>query len=182
MRILGIHDSHNATAALLVDGKLVAAVQEERLTGEKNQYGIPRLAIQNILNMTGLRMEEIDCFVRAEQSELYMLKPKPMAAPYMIITFDVLPEKREEMKAALHPYDWTARPQEVTREWNPDYYRILEQFAALTGRGILLNTSFNLHGYPIVYRAEDALKVFDNSGLEYLALSNFLVSKESLLE
>jgi carbamoyltransferase len=120
--------------------------------------------------------------VRAEQSEMYMVKPKPMPAPYMIITFDVLADKREEMKAALHPYDWTARPQEIARAWNPDYYRILERFEALTGRGILLNTSFNLHGYPIVYRAKDALEVFDKSGLEYLALSNFLVCKDAAPE
>ncbi len=115
--------------------------------------------------------------IRAEQSAAYMLKPKPMSAPYMIVTFDVRPEKRQEMQAALHPYDWTARPQEIARAWNPDYWRILEHFEALTGRGCLLNTSFNLHGYPIVYRAQDALEVFANSGLEYLALGNYLVSK-----
>jgi len=116
--------------------------------------------------------------VRAEQSDVYMLKPKPMPAHYMIITFDVRPEKRQEMQAALHPYDWTARPQEISRTWNPDYWRILEKFAEMTGRGCLLNTSFNLHGYPIVYSAKDALDVFENSGLEYLALSNYMVCKE----
>jgi hypothetical protein len=72
---------------------------------------------------------------RAKQSEVYMRKPKPMPAPYMIITFDVRSEKRQEMQAALHPYDWTARPQEISRAWNPDYWRILERFEALTGRG-----------------------------------------------
>lgn len=116
--------------------------------------------------------------VRAEQSDEYMLKPKPMPAPYMIITFDVRPEKRQEMQAALHPYDWTARPQEISRAWNPDYWRILEKFAEMTGRDCLLNTSFNLHGYPIVYSAKDALDVFENSGLEYMALSNYMVCKE----
>ncbi len=67
MRILGIHDSHNASAALLEDGRLVAAVQEERLTREKNQYGIPRLAIQDILEMTGLGMQDIDYFAFASR-------------------------------------------------------------------------------------------------------------------
>ena len=184
-------DIESQVARMLVEGKIVArakgrmefwarALGNRSILADPSRPNVVRV-INDMIKMRDFWMPFAPV-VRAEQSELYMLKPKPMAAPYMIITFDVLPEKREEMKAALHPYDWTARPQEVAREWNPDYYRILEQFAALTGRGILLNTSFNLHGYPIVYRAEDALKVFDNSGLEYLALSNFLVSKESLLE
>jgi carbamoyltransferase len=56
-------------------------------------------------------------------------------------------------------------------------YRILAAFAQKSGRGVILNTSFNLHGYPIVRTAEDALHVFANSGLEYLQVGNYLVSK-----
>jgi carbamoyltransferase len=73
MRILGIHDSHNAAAALIEDGRLIAAVQEERLTREKNQYGIPRLAIQNILEMTGLGLADIDSFAFVNRYLTYAL-------------------------------------------------------------------------------------------------------------
>jgi carbamoyltransferase len=54
---------------------------------------------------------------------------------------------------------------------------ILQAFAERTGRGVILNTSFNLHGWPIVRTAADALHVFRSSGLEYLQVGPFLVSK-----
>jgi carbamoyltransferase len=115
--------------------------------------------------------------VLAERAECYYVKSKPMPAPYMIIAFDSRPEARDKYPAGQHPYDCSARPQEVTETWNPDLYRLLKHYEALTGEGIILNTSFNLHGYPIVYQPDDALEVFDRSGLQYLALGNWWVSK-----
>lgn len=112
-----------------------------------------------------------------ERVNEYCIKPKPVLAPYMILTFDTRPEKVSALLAAIHPYDYTTRPQEVYQEWNAEYYRLIKHYEALTGEGILLNTSFNLHGFPIVYTPYDALEVFDQSGLEYLALGNILISK-----
>ena len=86
-------------------------------------------------------------------------------------------EEREKMIAAIHPSDFTARPQVVKKEDNPEYYRLIKEFEKKTGRGVLLNTSFNLHGYPIVYGPEEAMWVFKNSGLKYLALGDYLVWK-----
>jgi carbamoyltransferase len=116
--------------------------------------------------------------VLAERSERYFFKPKPVEAPYMILTFDSRPEKREVMVAAIHPYDATGRPQEVDSSWNPDYHRLISHFEELTGEAIILNTSFNLHGEPVVCSPEDALRVFDISGLEHLAIGSFLLSKK----
>jgi carbamoyltransferase len=79
-----------------------------------------------------------------------------------------------EFRAACHPYDLTIRPQVVYQDWNPSYYALLEAFERITGRGIFLNTSFNLHGYPIVSHPQDALKVLDQSGLNWLAIGSFL--------
>lgn len=107
----------------------------------------------------------------------YYIKPKSMPAPYMIITFNSRPEKRNKFIAACHPYDFTTRPQEVFKEWNVDYWKLLKYFEQLTGEGIILNTSFNLHGYPIVSNARGALDVFNHSGLKYLALGNYLIRK-----
>jgi carbamoyltransferase len=95
----------------------------------------------------------------------------------MIMTFDTYPDKREHMRAAIHPYDSTARPQEVYKEWNEDYWKLINYFEEFTGESVILNTSFNLHGYPVVYTPEDAIFVFENSGLNYLALGNFLLKK-----
>jgi len=115
--------------------------------------------------------------VLAERSQEYFIKPKGMKAPYMIITFDTREEKREKIMAAIHPYDYTGRVQEVFEDWNPDYYKLIKYFEGMTGEGCILNTSFNLHGEPLVYSPKDALRVFDISGLKYLALEDFLLKK-----
>jgi carbamoyltransferase len=57
-------------------------------------------------------------------------------------------------------------------------YDIVKAFEEITGRGVVLNTSFNLHGFPIVRTAEDALYVFRNSGLTHLQVGPYLVSKD----
>jgi len=96
----------------------------------------------------------------------------------MILAFDIKPKAAVDLRAALHPHDSTARPQVVQQEWDPEYHAILEAFRRRTGRGGVLNTSFNLHGFPIVATPQDALDVFERSGLRHLELSNtFLVSK-----
>ena len=108
---------------------------------------------------------------------LLLRKPKPVASPYMMFAFRSRPEKRAAFAAAQHPYDFTTRPQEVTAEHNPDYYRLLKEYEAGPARAIVLNTSFNLHGEPMVYRARDAVDVFLRSGLEHMALANWWVEK-----
>ena len=60
MNVVGIHDGHNASAAVLVDGQVIAAVQEERLTGVKNFHGCPTLAIAEVLRLSGLTWSAID--------------------------------------------------------------------------------------------------------------------------
>jgi carbamoyltransferase len=115
--------------------------------------------------------------VLAERSEEYAVKPKPMRAPYMIMAFDST-ARRDHYRAATHPYDKSTRPQEVFEDWNPGYYRVLKAFEEATGRGIILNTSFNLHGFPIVYRPEEAVDVFLRSSLDGLALGPYLIKRD----
>jgi carbamoyltransferase len=71
----------------------------------------------------------------------------------------------------------TGRLQTIRREWNPRYYRLVELFGQATGVPILMNTSFNLRGEPIVATPEDALNTFSNSGIDTLLLENYLVRK-----
>jgi carbamoyltransferase len=80
--------------------------------------------------------------------------------------------------AGLHPYDLTCRPQVVREEWNPKYYRLLKKFEELTGVGGVLNTSFNLHGEPIVCSPKDALETFIHSSLDALTLNHFYITKK----
>jgi carbamoyltransferase len=115
--------------------------------------------------------------VLAERAERYYEKPKPVDSPYMMFAFRTRPEGRAALAGAQHPYDFTTRPQEVRAGHNPDFHRLLEEYESLSGEAAVLNTSFNLHGEPIVYRARDAVDVFLRSGLEYMALANWWVEK-----
>jgi carbamoyltransferase len=115
--------------------------------------------------------------VLSDCSTDYFHKPILVKASYMVMSFDTTNNKRGSIAAAVHPQDGTARPQEVYPGDNPDYESLLRTYQSISGHGAILNTSFNLHGYPLVYSPDDALKVFDVSGLEYLALGNFIVSK-----
>lgn len=111
------------------------------------------------------------------QAERCLVNPKGVRAPYMILTFDST-EMIDDFKAGAHPYDLTVRPQVVERDWNPSYYRLIEEFERISGkRGGVLNTSFNLHGHPLVSAPRDALDVFDRSGLKFLAIEDYLLTK-----
>ncbi len=112
-----------------------------------------------------------------ERGKDYLVNPKGIPAPYMILTFDSTNKAKKDLKAAMHSYDETIRPQLVEESWNPSYFKILKEFETLTGIGGVLNTSFNLHGLPIVLGPEEAMYVFEKSGLEYLAMENYLISK-----
>ncbi len=116
--------------------------------------------------------------VLAERADDYYFKPKPMSSPYMIMSFDSKPETRHKYIAGQHAYDFTARPQEVDKNNNAEYFKLLKHYEDITGEGIILNTSFNLHGFPIVSNPIDALKVLDRSGLRYLALGNHWIEKK----
>jgi carbamoyltransferase len=108
----------------------------------------------------------------------YIVNPKKIIAPYMCITFESKEQARDDLPAALHPYDFTVRPQIVTKKYNKDYYELIEEFSKKTGTGAILNTSFNLHGEPNVLKPEDALHTVENSGLKYLAIGNYLFEKK----
>jgi carbamoyltransferase len=115
--------------------------------------------------------------VTAERVHDYIHKPKNIPAPYMIMAFDSVPEKISVCAASVHPYDLTVRPQEVMQHHNPRYHRLIQDYGEITNEEIILNTSFNLHGFPMVYTPHHALATLDNSGLEHLAIGDFLISK-----
>jgi carbamoyltransferase len=117
------------------------------------------------------------CTVLDRRAADYLVNPKALAAPYMILTFETPSRAATEIEAGLHPRDRTCRPQILARDWNPDYYRLIEAFEARTGIGGLLNTSFNLHGHPIVNSPAEALDVLRRSGLRRLILGPWWVEK-----
>ena len=108
----------------------------------------------------------------------YVVNPKGLASPYMMLAFATNPKRREEIVAALHPQDATARAHLVDEAWNPGYHRVLREFERRTGIGGVLNTSFNLHGEPLVGSPADAVDTFERSGLPHLALDRWVISKK----
>ena len=193
---LGVHGKHQVEffdnieqkiADLLFQNKIVARVKGRmewgaRALGNRSILANPsNIDLVMILNE---QMKDRDFWmpfapsILSERADDYLINPKKVEAPYMILSFDTTLLARSHLKAALHPYDFTCRPQIVSKDWNPVYYDLLKHFEALTGIGGVLNTSFNLHGYPIVLGPKEALYAFEHSGLEYLALENYLVTKQ----
>lgn len=99
-------------------------------------------------------------------------------APFMTITFDVAPAWKSRIPEVVHE-DGTARVQVVERDAHPRYYALLECMERLTGNGVVLNTSLNRRGEPMVCSPRDALNMFFGSDLEYLVLEDYLVTKRA---
>jgi len=117
--------------------------------------------------------------VLESETSTYFDLPEPerhYPARYMLLVSQIHPNKREDIPAVTH-VDGSGRLQALRREWNPRYYRLIEKFGAATGVPVLLNTSFNLRGEPIVTSPDDAIKTFTNSGLDMLVLGNLIVTK-----
>ncbi|MEZ3115674.1 carbamoyltransferase [Halobaculum sp. MBLA0147] len=98
-------------------------------------------------------------------------------APFMIQTFEVKYNEASNIPAVLHPEDNTARPQTVREDQNPRYHRLLSAFEDLTGVPVLLNTSFNDSGEPIVAQPREAIRDFFSMGLDCLVLEDLVVTK-----
>ncbi len=97
---------------------------------------------------------------------------------FMIMTFNANPTSFHKFIAGTHPNDMTTRPQAVDESDNPTYHKIIKTFSELTqSPGVILNTSFNLHGFPICSAPVEALEVFDKSGLKFLALGSYFLTK-----
>ena len=97
-------------------------------------------------------------------------------SPFMTFCFKVRDEWKDKIPEVVH-VDGTARPQLVTKETNPRYYELIEKFHQKTGMPVIINTSLNRRGEPMVCSPEDALRMFEGSGLEYIAVEDLLISK-----
>jgi len=103
-------------------------------------------------------------------------RPGPLIAPFMLFVFDVLADKAERIPAVRHT-DGTARVQTVRRDQHPLYYDLLAAFERRTGVPVLVNTSFNTRGEPVVCTPRDAIESFWTSPLDALSIGSFLLEK-----
>lgn len=175
------------TAKLLADNKIIGWFQGRmeagpRALGNRSILMDPRKEKnKNIINSRVKYREPFRPFCpstidKYAKDYFKNLSPNPS---YMIISFDVADDKKIEIPSVTH-VDGTARPQVLKRKDNPLFYDLIEEFGKISGVPVLLNTSFNIRGKPVVLSPEEAIQCFYNTGLDFLVLGNFLISKNDL--
>ncbi|MFC1851423.1 carbamoyltransferase C-terminal domain-containing protein [candidate division CSSED10-310 bacterium] len=115
--------------------------------------------------------------ILSERESDYIVNPKSLKSPFMTMAFESTALAQKELIAALHPADLTVRPQILLENRNPGYYSILKEFEKLTGIGGVLNTSFNLHGMPIVLGPEEAIFTFESSQLDGVLIGDRYIAR-----
>lgn len=170
-------------AAALAAGKIVGWVQGRaeygpRALGNRSILADPRSHdVKERINAQVKFREEFRPFAPAllpEHGEAYF--ENFQETPYMERALRFRPGMRERVPGVVH-VDGTGRLQTVNRDWNPKFHALIVAFHALTGVPILLNTSFNVMGKPIIHTVEDALAVFYTSGIDILVLGDHVIEK-----
>ena len=171
------------TARQLAAGRVVGWFQGgsefgPRALGHRSILGDPRRAgIKNLINRKVKHREAFRPYapvVLAEFAADFFKLPCP--SPYMLFVASVLKSKASEIAGVIH-VDGTARVQTVTEDSNRLLYRLVKEFHRVTGVPILVNTSFNTRGMPIVETPDDALDLFFDSQMDVLVIDNFICDK-----
>ncbi|WP_164019493.1 carbamoyltransferase C-terminal domain-containing protein [Pyxidicoccus trucidator] len=178
-----VEDVSRRTAELLADGKVVGWFQGgselgPRALGHRSILADPRQPqMRDFINSKVKFREDFRPFapsVLREDCSTYF--DCDYESPYMILVAPVRPEWRSRLPSVVHQ-DNSARIQTVTEEVSPAYYRLLKDFKAVTGVSVLLNTSFNRKGMPIVETPADAIRFFLSCALDALVLEDRLFFK-----
>jgi len=200
--ILDSTNLYSRVAELLAAEKVVGWFQNRmefgpRALGARSILADPRSsAMQSQLNLKIKFRESFRPFAPAIKEELvqeYFTLDRP--SPYMLFVaqvqkkFHVQPEQNVEGLAQLHQIrstipavthvDYSARVQTVNQTSNPEFYQLLDAFERQTGCPVLVNTSFNVRGEPIVCTPEDAYRCFMGTDMDYLVLGNVLLAKDA---
>jgi len=154
-----------------------------RALGNRSILADPRRAEMKDIVNTKIKFREpfrpFAPVVLAERAAEYFDYPNVERAAlprFMLAVSPVRPDKLDAAKATTHE-GGTGRLQTIDRATNPRYYRLVECFGEATGLPILINTSFNLRGEPIVSSPQDAWRTFSSSGIDWLVLERFLIGK-----
>lgn len=179
-----IDDVAGMTAELLAENKIVGWVQGRmefgpRALGDRSILTSPKDPnMKDILNDNVKHREPFRPFCPSinEEAVKDYFNGKIRDSPFMILSFDVKEEMRGRVPAIVH-VDGSARPQFVAKDVNPLYHELIEKFGKITGDPVLLNTSFNDKGQPIVRLPDQAIKMFYGTGMDCLVMGNFLLKK-----
>lgn len=177
-------DIEAQTAKRLADGKIVGWFQGRmefgpRALGNRSILADPRDAkMKDIVNERVKHREGFRPFapsILEEEAGNYFECDYP--SPYMTLVYRVEPEKRSVIPAVTH-IDGTARVHTVAEETNPRYYKLIKEFAKITGVPVILNTSFNVRGEPIVCSPYDAVQCYLKTEMDCLVMSNYILEKQ----
>jgi carbamoyltransferase len=177
-------DVSKRAAELLAKGRIVGWVQGRaefgpRALGNRSILADPRPTdMKDRINATVKFREEFRPFAPSilhEYGDQYFCHYQE--SPYMERTLTFRPEVRHKVPAVVH-VDGTGRVQSVRRAWNPRFHELISEFFNLTGVPVVLNTSFNVMGKPIIHSLEDAIAVFYTTGLDALVIEDIVIEKE----
>jgi carbamoyltransferase len=176
-------DLPRETAQLVADNKVVGWFQGRleigpRALGGRSIVGNPKNPeMKDIVNNNVKHREPWRPFAPSFLEEAFApYVEHPHDSPFMILAFRAKDEKVEDVIAASH-VDKTLRVQTVKRHTNRPYWEMISAFEELTGVPAVLNTSFNVAGQPIVATPFDAIGTFYGTGMDYLAIGNYIIEK-----
>jgi carbamoyltransferase len=179
-----ISDPARVAAKMLTDGQIVGWFQGRmeygpRALGQRSILADPRrVEMKDRVNAVVKFREGFRPFAPSATLEgAPAWFERVFESPFMTVTFDVKRDRRDSIPAVTH-VDGTARVQTVRSEDSPLYHQLLTSFAAETSVPVVLNTSFNVRGQPIVESPNQAISTFYGSGLDALLIGNFLLRKE----
>lgn len=179
---------HAEVAKLLAEGWVIGRFEGSmefgaRALGNRSILADPRRA--DIIQKINRQIKFRDFWmpfapsVLANYADQYLINPKKLSSDHMTLTFSTTDEGKTALRAALHPADGTVRAHIISRENNLEYFSLIQAFASLTGVGALLNTSFNLHGFPIVAEPKHLRHVFENSELDAMIVEDILITRHN---
>jgi carbamoyltransferase len=177
-----LHDIPNEVAAILADDRVIGWYQHRiefgpRALGARSILASPIHAeMQSRLNEIKDREDFRPVAPVVLEEEAPNWFRDATFSPFMLFVHDVLPDKADQIPAVRH-VDGTARIQTINRDQHPLYYDLLKAFQARTGVPVLVNTSFNTRGEPIVCTPRDAIECFWTSPLDALVIGSFLLEK-----
>jgi carbamoyltransferase len=183
LRWTRVADPAKAAAELLAGGKILGWFQGRmefgpRALGSRSILADPRDPEMNAKVNNAVKFREwwrpFAPSLLAEVAGEYL--ESATDSPFMVLTAQVKPEKRGVIPSVTH-VDGSARPQTVERDINPLYWRLIREFGDRTGVPVVMNTSFNLRGEPIVCTPTEAVRTFFSSGMDALVIGSFLVEK-----
>ncbi len=179
-------DSAAYAAECLAEGKIIGWFQGRmevgpRALGNRSILGDPRRAeMKDLINQRVKFRETWRPFAPSVlQEECATYFDSSHESPYMLFVYNTHEEKRKLIPAVVH-VDGTARVQTVSRETNPKFYRLISRFRELTGVGLVLNTSLNVKGEPIVCTPEEAVQCFLVGGMDEMIIGDYVLRKEDL--